>query len=64
MYKEEMSDYTIEGREWLRDRHGRVNEWYLEERSLGEFGIVKATSEQLIVEQFQEPIGIDSFKKV
>ncbi len=61
-----MGGYTIESREWLRDRDWRVNEWYLEERSLGEFGTVKATSELLILglEQFQEPtcIGIDSLK--
>jgi hypothetical protein len=36
LYEEEMCVYTIEGREWLRDRDGRVNERYLEERSVGE----------------------------
>ncbi len=36
LYEEEMYVYTIEGREWLRDRDGRVNERYLEERSVGE----------------------------
>jgi hypothetical protein len=46
-YEEEMGGYTIERRERLRDRDCRVNEWYLEERSLGEFGNVKVTSEQL-----------------
>ncbi len=47
LYEEEMCDCTIEGREWLRDRDWRVNEWYLEERSVGEFGSVKVNTEQL-----------------
>ncbi len=49
LYEEEMGGYTIERREWLRDRDWRVNEQYLEWWSVGEFGSVKVTSEQLIL---------------